>query len=195
MPGTARTIDFAVGERHQGPILRRPDGQRLDRRTAHRWCVPSEGLPASVPSIRTLGGNNPASFWRAVGVAVIEGGWTPIAEYLPARARARRGVCVDVCARFLTRQRRLHSWWAQRGLETAGRRQRQPSCRKSWDPGRGGRTDPEDKWNLVGATVDQSLAWRSRPSGNTPDRDDGCLGPPPTQNIPFGIHARGVDGH
>jgi integrase/recombinase XerD len=37
VPHTARTIDLAVGERHEGPILRRKDGQRLDRRTAHRW--------------------------------------------------------------------------------------------------------------------------------------------------------------
>jgi integrase/recombinase XerD len=36
-PRTARTIDLAVGERHDGPMLRRRDGQRLDRRTAHRW--------------------------------------------------------------------------------------------------------------------------------------------------------------
>src|SRR5439155_2261959 len=34
VPRTARTIDLAVGERHEGPILRRRDGQRLDRRTA-----------------------------------------------------------------------------------------------------------------------------------------------------------------
>ena len=31
-----RTIDLAVGERHEGPILRRRDGRRLDRRTAYR---------------------------------------------------------------------------------------------------------------------------------------------------------------
>ena len=37
VPRTARTIDLAVGERHEGPIMRRHDGQRLDRRTAHRW--------------------------------------------------------------------------------------------------------------------------------------------------------------
>jgi integrase/recombinase XerD len=37
VPRTARTIDLAVGERHDGPILRRRDGNRLDRRTAHRW--------------------------------------------------------------------------------------------------------------------------------------------------------------
>lgn len=37
VPRTVRTIDLAVGERQVGPILRRADGQRLDRRTAHRW--------------------------------------------------------------------------------------------------------------------------------------------------------------
>jgi integrase/recombinase XerD len=37
VPRTARTIDLAIGERHEGPILRRRDDQRLDRRTAHRW--------------------------------------------------------------------------------------------------------------------------------------------------------------
>ena len=30
-------IDLAVGERAEGPILRRASGERLDRRTAHRW--------------------------------------------------------------------------------------------------------------------------------------------------------------
>jgi integrase len=37
VPRTARTIDLAVGERRDGPILLRQDGHRLDRRTAHRW--------------------------------------------------------------------------------------------------------------------------------------------------------------
>src|SRR3954453_23242920 len=37
VPRTARTIDLAVGERTRGPILLRHDGERLDRRTAHRW--------------------------------------------------------------------------------------------------------------------------------------------------------------
>ncbi len=37
VPRTARTIDLAVGERCEGPILCRRDDQRLDRRTAHRW--------------------------------------------------------------------------------------------------------------------------------------------------------------
>src|SRR6478752_5364684 len=29
VPRAARTIDLAIGERHEGPILRRRDGQRL----------------------------------------------------------------------------------------------------------------------------------------------------------------------
>jgi integrase/recombinase XerD len=36
VPRTARTIELAIGERTDGPILRRTDGQRLDRRNAHR---------------------------------------------------------------------------------------------------------------------------------------------------------------
>ena len=36
VPRTARTVDLAIGERREGPILVRHDGQRLDRRTAHR---------------------------------------------------------------------------------------------------------------------------------------------------------------
>jgi site-specific recombinase XerD len=37
VPRAARTLDLAIGERSKGPILRRRDGNRLDRRTAHRW--------------------------------------------------------------------------------------------------------------------------------------------------------------
>jgi integrase/recombinase XerD len=37
VPRTARTIDLAIGERREGPILVRQDGSRLGRRTAHRW--------------------------------------------------------------------------------------------------------------------------------------------------------------
>jgi site-specific recombinase XerD len=50
VPRTARTIDLAVGELHEGPILRRHDGQRLDRRTAHRW-VQSIGHHAGLGAI------------------------------------------------------------------------------------------------------------------------------------------------
>ena len=39
VPRAARTIDRAIGERHVGPIMRRADGQRLERRTAHRWVA------------------------------------------------------------------------------------------------------------------------------------------------------------
>ena len=50
VPRTARTIDLAVGERSEGPILLRQDGQRLDRRTAHRW-VRSIGKRADLGSV------------------------------------------------------------------------------------------------------------------------------------------------
>jgi len=53
VPRTARTIDLAVGERHEGPILRRRDGQRLDRRTAHRWVRSMATAPDSAASTRT----------------------------------------------------------------------------------------------------------------------------------------------
>ena len=39
VPRAARTIDLAIGERCNGPILCRADGQRLERRTAHRWVA------------------------------------------------------------------------------------------------------------------------------------------------------------
>jgi integrase/recombinase XerD len=50
VPRTARTIDLAIGDRHDGPILRRRDGQRLERRTAHRW-VASIGKRAGLDSV------------------------------------------------------------------------------------------------------------------------------------------------
>ena len=37
VPRTSGTVELATGERLEGPIVRRRDGQRLDRRTAHRW--------------------------------------------------------------------------------------------------------------------------------------------------------------
>ncbi|HEX4820783.1 MAG TPA: tyrosine-type recombinase/integrase [Acidimicrobiales bacterium] len=50
VPRTARTIDLAVGERCEGAILRRRDGARLDRRTAHRW-VRSIGKRAGLGAV------------------------------------------------------------------------------------------------------------------------------------------------
>jgi integrase/recombinase XerD len=52
VPRTSRTIALATGERIDGPILRRRDGQRLDRRTAHRWVrsiARQAGLPPTHP--------------------------------------------------------------------------------------------------------------------------------------------------
>lgn len=50
VPRTARTVDLAVGERCEGPILLRQDGARLDPRTAHRW-VRSIGRRAGLGSV------------------------------------------------------------------------------------------------------------------------------------------------
>jgi site-specific recombinase XerD len=50
VPRTARTIDLAIGERREGPILLRQDSRRLDRRTAHRW-VRSMGKRAGLGAV------------------------------------------------------------------------------------------------------------------------------------------------
>jgi integrase/recombinase XerD len=50
VPRTARSIDLAVGERRDGAILVRYDGERLDRRTAHRW-VRSIGKRAGLGAV------------------------------------------------------------------------------------------------------------------------------------------------
>jgi integrase/recombinase XerD len=52
VPRTARTIDLAVGERHDGPILTRNDGQRLDRRTATVGSDRSANKQGSATSTR-----------------------------------------------------------------------------------------------------------------------------------------------
>lgn len=50
VPRTARTLDLAIGERSDGPILLRHDGIRLDTRTAYRW-VRSVGKQAGLERI------------------------------------------------------------------------------------------------------------------------------------------------
>lgn len=50
VPRTARTIDLARGERTEGPLLLRADGDRLDRRTAYRW-IRSIGRRAGLESV------------------------------------------------------------------------------------------------------------------------------------------------
>jgi integrase/recombinase XerD len=50
VPRVARAVDLAVGERTEGPILRRYDGTRLDRRTAYRW-VRSIGKRAGLTAV------------------------------------------------------------------------------------------------------------------------------------------------
>ena len=67
VPRTARTIDLAVGERHDGPILRRADGQRLDRRTAHRWV-------AAIAKRAGLGSVHPHMLRSAFIMAALDAG-------------------------------------------------------------------------------------------------------------------------
>ena len=62
VPRTSRSADLAIGERREGPILLRHDGQRLDRRTAHRRVRRSASGPAWVMFIRTCSGER--SSWR-----------------------------------------------------------------------------------------------------------------------------------
>jgi integrase len=70
VPRTARTIDLAIGERHEGPIVRRRDNQRLtvapptagsgrsaDERVSappftHTCCAPGSSWPPSTPASR-----------------------------------------------------------------------------------------------------------------------------------------------
>jgi integrase/recombinase XerD len=77
VPRTARTIDRAVGERCKGPILCRRDGQRLDRRTAHRW-VQAIGRRAG------LGAVHPHMLRAGFIMAALDAG-------RPAARRADRG--------------------------------------------------------------------------------------------------------
>jgi integrase/recombinase XerD len=46
-PRTARAIDLAIGERSEGPVFRRGDGQRLDRHCAGRSCAGWPAVPGS----------------------------------------------------------------------------------------------------------------------------------------------------
>jgi hypothetical protein len=62
VPRTARTIDLTVGERSEGAILRRRDGERLDRRTAHRWVRSMASALASEPCTPTC--SELPSSWR-----------------------------------------------------------------------------------------------------------------------------------
>ena len=51
VPRTARALDLVIGERTEGPILRRHDGARLDSRTAYRW-VRTIGKRAGLDHVR-----------------------------------------------------------------------------------------------------------------------------------------------
>jgi integrase/recombinase XerD len=67
VPRTARTVDLAVGERHEGPILRRRDGQRLDCRAPHRWV-------RSIRQARWARQRSPAHAPSGVHMAALDAG-------------------------------------------------------------------------------------------------------------------------
>ena len=74
------------GKRHQGPILLRRDGQRLDRRTAHRWV-------RSIGKRAVLGDVHPHMLRAAFIIAALDAG-VPSATYsspldTPIRTRPR----------------------------------------------------------------------------------------------------------
>ena len=77
---TARTIDLAIGEKCEGPILRRRDGQWLDRRTVHPW-VRSNGKRAG------LGAVHPRILRAAFIMAALDAG-VPLREVQVAARHA-----------------------------------------------------------------------------------------------------------
>ena len=78
VPRTARTIDLAVGERCSGPILRRRDGARLDRRTAYRWV-------RSIAKRGGLGAVHPHMLRAAFIMAALDAGVPPRDVQIAAR--------------------------------------------------------------------------------------------------------------
>lgn len=99
VPRTARTIDLAVGERHEGPILRRRDGQRLDRRTAHRWV-------RSIGKRGGLGSVHPHMLRAAFIMAALDAG-VPLRDVqIAARHAARAGATFgELCETWLAHAR------------------------------------------------------------------------------------------
>ena len=113
VPRVARTIDLAIGERSEGPILHRHDGARLDRRTAHRW-VRSIGKRAG------LGAVHPhmlrAAFIMAAldaGVPYVTSSWPP-ATPIPARRPS-------TTAGGRTSTAMPPTWWSPSWREDRGR--------------------------------------------------------------------------
>ncbi|MGI9610064.1 MAG: tyrosine-type recombinase/integrase [Acidimicrobiia bacterium] len=80
VPRTARLIDLVNGERIEGPILRRQDGQRLDRRTAHRWV-------ASIARRAGLAPTHPHMLRAAFIMAALDAG-VPLREVQSAARHA-----------------------------------------------------------------------------------------------------------
>ena len=93
--------NLASGERHEGPILCRRDGQRLDLRTAHRW-VRSIGRRAG------LGVVHPHMLRAGFIMAALDAGVplqtssSPLVTPTPARPRSMTGAARHSTARDST---------------------------------------------------------------------------------------------
>lgn len=108
VPRTARTIDLAVGERHEGPILRRRDGLRLDRRTAHRWprSTPASRCATcrSQPATPTLGQRRSMTGVARTSTVTPRTSWSPSSR----AADCARGFAIRYSARGHLRLRPGH---------------------------------------------------------------------------------------
>jgi integrase len=82
-PQTSRTIDPTIGERVEGPILRRRDGNRLDRRTAHHRV-------RSIGERAALGRVHPHMLRAAFLMAALDAG-VPLREVQLATRQADPG--------------------------------------------------------------------------------------------------------
>jgi integrase/recombinase XerD len=104
VPRTPRTIDLAIGERTAGPILLRRDGQRLDRRTAHRW-VRSIARRAGLGQVQPQCCGPPSSCAHSMPAYRSERSRSPPATPILVRRRS-----TTIAARTST-STPLTSWW------------------------------------------------------------------------------------
>ncbi len=158
VPRTARTLDRAVGERFEGPILLRRDGQRLDRRTAHRW-VGAIGRRAG------LGAIHPHMLRAGFIMATLDAG--------PAARRAARGPSrrpphhhhLRPATRELRPTRRLRRRRLRRRWVTTKRDE--PDNRRSWRTGTHG-TRSLGRWLFRGWRADGVHTDRNRRVSEAP---------------------------
>ena len=90
VPRVARTIDLAIGERSEGPILHRRDGSRLDRARRTAGCGPSAGRPGSATSTPTCCAA-PSSWRRSMPAYRFAMSKSPLATLIRGRRPSTTG--------------------------------------------------------------------------------------------------------